>query len=120
MRAFLKLSRCMTTKACRKPDVPETAKRAVLDRWKDKLDSPKKRKALTPYQRASVAAAQEWRCMSCNILFKALWHIDHVVPLADGGADDLQNMQALCADCHMTKTVEENIRRSRGGQAIPP
>jgi 5-methylcytosine-specific restriction endonuclease McrA len=102
-----------TAKVRRSPDVPEAAKRAVLDRWKDKLDAPKKRKALTPYQRASVAAAQEWRCMSCGILFKALWHVDHVVPLADGGEDALTNMQALCADCHMAKTSEENIRRSR-------
>lgn len=114
MRTFLKTAlRATATKACRKPDVPETVKRAVLDRWKDKLEAPKKRKALTPYQRASVAAAQEWRCMSCSILFKALWHVDHVVPLADGGADDLKNMQALCANCHTTKTSEENMIRKK-------
>jgi 5-methylcytosine-specific restriction endonuclease McrA len=114
MRTFLKTAvRAATTKACHKPEVPEAAKRAVLDRWTSKLAAPKKRKALTPYQRASVAAAQEWRCMSCNILFKALWHIDHVVPLADGGADDVKNMQALCAICHADKTSEENMRRKK-------
>lgn len=114
MRTFLKTAfRATTTKACHKPEVPETAKRAVLDRWTSKLDSPKKRKALTPYQRASVAAAQEWRCNACGVLFKALWHVDHVVPLADGGADDPCNMQALCANCHCSKTAEENMIRKK-------
>lgn len=98
------------TKAARKPT---PAKRAVLDRWKANLGDAKKRRALTPYQRASVAAAQEWRCSACDVLFKALWHVDHVLPLADGGADTLDNMQALCADCHMDKTADENMRRAR-------
>lgn len=113
MRLFLKMSRCLTTKACRKPPVPEPVKRAVLDRWTAKLESSKKRRALTPYQRASVAAAQEWRCNHCRVLFKALWHVDHVVPLADGGMDDPCNMQALCANCHCDKTSEENMLRKK-------
>lgn len=113
MRAFLRISRCITTKARREPPVPEPVKRAVLDRWTAKLEGSKKRKSLTPYQRASVAAAQEWRCNACGVLFKALWHVDHVVPLADGGADDLKNMQALCAICHCDKTSEENMLRKK-------
>lgn len=73
--------------------------------------TPVARSRLTPYQRASVAAAQLWRCNYCRVLFKALWHVDHVVPLADGGMDDPCNMQALCADCHATKTAAENMLR---------
>ena len=71
------------------------------------------RRALTPYQRALVASEQAWRCNHCSVLFKALWHIDHVTPLADGGADHLTNMQALCADCHASKTSEENMIRTK-------
>lgn len=72
------------------------------------------RRTLTPYQRALVASGQEWRCNHCSVLFKALWHVDHVLPLADGGPDELDNMQALCADCHATKTAEENSSRPAG------
>lgn len=75
--------------------------------------SPVIRSRLTPYQRASVAAAQSWRCNCCRVLFKALWHVDHVVPLADGGEDDPCNMQALCANCHASKTSEENMLRKQ-------
>ena len=32
-------------------------------------------------------------------------HVDHVVPRADGGTDDEENLQALCATCHARKTV---------------
>ena len=76
-------------------------------------EPPARRRALTPYQRALVASEQAWRCKHCSVLFKALWHIDHVTPLADGGADDLTNMQALCADCHASKTSEENMIRKK-------
>jgi len=71
------------------------------------------RRKLTPYERASVAAGQGWRCQTCRALFKALWHVDHVTPLVDGGADSRGNMQALCAECHADKTAAE--ARERGG-----
>lgn len=73
---------------------------------------PVERRTLTPYQRATVAARQRWRCATCCVLFKALWHIDHITPLADGGEDDFPNMQALCANCHTDKTAAENAARS--------
>lgn len=39
---------------------------------------------------------------------------DHVIPLAEGGADDETNEQALCAACHEVKSIAESQRgRSR-------
>jgi 5-methylcytosine-specific restriction enzyme A len=35
---------------------------------------------------------------------------DHVVNLADGGRDDESNEQAICEDCHATKTAAEAHR----------
>jgi 5-methylcytosine-specific restriction endonuclease McrA len=68
---------------------------------------------LTPFQRQVVAAGQQWRCNHCSVLFGPLWHVDHVVPLADGGDDASSNMQALCAVCHAIKTADENQRRRK-------
>ena len=34
-------------------------------------------------------------------------HIDHIVPLAAGGDNEPDNLQALCKPCHFTKTKEE-------------
>jgi 5-methylcytosine-specific restriction protein A len=35
---------------------------------------------------------------------------DHIKPLAEGGADDNTNTQALCADCHDRKSSSEAVR----------
>ena len=39
---------------------------------------------------------------------------DHIVPLADGGADDDENVQGLCSACHAAKTAREAGERARG------
>ena len=42
---------------------------------------------------------------------------DHITPLAEGGMDDDDNTQALCAACHEVKSKAEQARgvaRSRG------
>lgn len=42
--------------------------------------------------------------------------VDHVVPLADGGADDEANLQTLCPEHHAAKTAREAAARAgRGG-----
>jgi len=38
---------------------------------------------------------------------------DHVLALADGGADTDENMQALCLTCHLAKTRMENEKRAK-------
>lgn len=40
---------------------------------------------------------------------------DHIVPKAEGGADDDGNLQTLCRKCHQAKTdAEKNRRRGAG------
>lgn len=39
---------------------------------------------------------------------------DHVVPLAKGGAPNcMENLQPICADCHLDKTNADNGKRVR-------
>ena len=38
---------------------------------------------------------------------------DHRIPLAEGGADDVTNEQAICDDCHSIKTKAESARGVR-------
>jgi 5-methylcytosine-specific restriction protein A len=40
---------------------------------------------------------------------------DHVIPLAEGGADDESNLVGLCAACHRVKTQQESRRGRRRG-----
>ena len=68
-----------------------------------------------------MARREKW--LSANPLCKACdqagrtaaaMHVDHVVPLADGGPDVEANMQSLCIPCHKMKTNRENARRAAG------
>lgn len=47
---------------------------------------------------------------------------DHVIPLAEGGTETVDNEQPLCNDCHATKTAEESargVKRAFGGSTAP-
>ena len=39
---------------------------------------------------------------------------DHIIPLAEGGADDDDNVQGLCRDCHDVKSKQESARGRNG------
>lgn len=51
-------------------------------------------------------------CLTANRVTAATIR-DHVVPLAEGGADDDTNTQALCSTCHETKRIAEATRGLR-------
>ncbi len=39
--------------------------------------------------------------------------VDHVLSKAQGGDDDMGNLQSICVECHQRKTSEETGRRWR-------
>ena len=48
------------------------------------------------------------RCRACELVFPPRFlNVDHVVAIADGGSDSLDNLQILCKDCHRAKTSNE-------------
>ena len=59
-----------------------------------------------------VGARQAWRCNLCKELLPAVFHLDHIRPLWDGGSNDLdENSQILCTPCHAVKTLNEERAR---------
>lgn len=44
---------------------------------------------------------------------RTLWEADHVVPLVEGGTNDLENYRTLCIPCHRRVTAELAYRRSK-------
>ncbi|MGR3913989.1 MAG: HNH endonuclease, partial [Gammaproteobacteria bacterium] len=47
---------------------------------------------------------QQGRCNGCKADFQFRhFEVDHIVPLADGGADTDDNLQLLCGSCNRIK-----------------
>ena len=72
------------------------------------------RRRLTPSQKAEILERQAWTCgcgKGCDLRGQAVEY-DHMLPLALGGADTLENMQALLVDHHKAKT-RDDIKRIR-------
>jgi len=51
-------------------------------------------------------------CANCG-RFSAKWQHDHIVSLASGGADTLENSRTLCKSCHRSKTGPETTQRAK-------
>jgi 5-methylcytosine-specific restriction endonuclease McrA len=70
-----------------------------------------KRRRLNAGIRVEVAASQDCKCNVCSEKLSRDFEIDHIIPLASNGRDELENMQALCRGCHGKKTWRENATR---------
>lgn len=67
--------------------------------------APGNKRAVARKQRWMIAFRQHYVCATCNMLLHPKgFDIDHIVELRDGGKDELDNLQALCATCHAKKT----------------
>jgi 5-methylcytosine-specific restriction endonuclease McrA len=58
--------------------------------------------------------AQNGMCAACGIVM-AKWHVDHIMPLALGGAHEINNLQLLCPPCNLSKSSKHpaEFMRSR-------
>lgn len=74
--------------------------------------STEPRKRLTHQSRWLLAAKQEFKCNLCSETLGVCTHVDHIIPLANGGNNSLQNLQMLCVECHNRKTTLEARSRA--------
>ena len=56
-----------------------------------------------------VAAEQGWKCGACKQQLPAWFEVDHKIRLENGGSNHVDNLVALCRDCHGKKTAFENL-----------
>ena len=50
---------------------------------------------------------KQWGCVECKS--KTRLTIDHIIPLSNGGANKIENLQWLCQECHWNKNVNRRI-----------
>ena len=56
-----------------------------------------------------VASNQKWTCNMCYKMLDASYEIDHTIPLYKGGTNNVENLQALCRNCHGLKTINDKL-----------
>lgn len=56
-----------------------------------------------------VASQQGWKCAKCQHQLKATFEVDHKIDLQLGGTNHVNNLAALCRECHGEKTMMRNL-----------
>ena len=56
-----------------------------------------------------IASNQKWKCSHCQNLLDNTYEVDHITALYKGGSNELNNLEALCRNCHGKKTFMEKM-----------
>lgn len=93
---------------CEKAEIPFNNQSIgqLLCQLRDKFFVVKRAKFTTEL-REEIKHQQEGQCIMCKEMLGDKFHIDHIKPLANGGTNDKNNLQALCQSCHIDKSREE-------------
>lgn len=91
----------------------------AIPRWKPPRLRPPRTREQAHYTTAAWAAIRRAvivrdaaTCRVCRRVVEGReLHVDHILPLEDGGTDALANLQVLCREHHGQKTIAEQRRR---------
>ena len=67
------------------------------------------KRSVSETKKKYVASKQNWNCAHCNNQLSAWFEVDHILKLEDGGTNNVDNLRALCRECHGEKTGMENL-----------
>jgi DNA replication protein DnaC len=66
-----------------------------------------KRVPFTKEVKAQVLNKSTNKCATCKEKLSTAYQIDHIKPLAGGGSNEIDNLQALCMKCHKDKCEKD-------------
>lgn len=69
----------------------------------------KSKRSVSETKKKFVASQQNWICGDCEEQLTAWFEVDHKLRLERGGTNELNNLVALCRNCHGKKTALENM-----------
>jgi hypothetical protein len=70
---------------------------------------PGTKRSVSETKKKYVAANQNWKCGNCKSQLDHTFEIDHKIRLEYGGGNEVDNLIALCRNCHGRKTASENM-----------
>jgi len=85
-------------------EIPNASEKKILSSGKNST-----KRSVSETKKKYVASLQNWKCTKCNKQLNAWFEVDHKIRLEYGGGNDVQNLEALCRECHGRKTAMENM-----------
>ena len=74
------------------------------------LMKPPKRPNVRTADETAILRAQNYECVICgDWLTRDSAHLDHAIARFLGGSDAVQNIQAVCVQCHIGKSYQETL-----------
>ena len=67
------------------------------------------KRSVSETKKKFVASRQDWKCGDCQHQLTAWFEVDHKIRLEYGGSNHIDNLVALCRECHGKKTTMENL-----------
>jgi len=67
------------------------------------------KRSVSETKKKFVASSQNWKCGDCGEQLSAWFEVDHKIRLEYGGSNHIDNLVALCRECHGKKTTFENL-----------
>lgn len=67
------------------------------------------KRSVSETKKKFVASNQNWQCGNCGKQLNAWFEVDHKIRLEYGGTNHVDNLVALCRECHGEKTAMENL-----------
>jgi hypothetical protein len=82
---------------------------APIDRRILNSGSKGTKRSVSETKKKYVASMQNWKCGNCKQQLNHTFEIDHKVRLEYDGSNNVDNLVALCRNCHGEKTAMENM-----------
>ena len=71
--------------------------------------STSSKRSVSETKKKYVASKQGWKCNSCGEQLSHTFQVDHKIDLQFGGTNNVENLAALCNNCHAEKTAANNL-----------
>ena len=63
------------------------------------------KRSVSETKKKFCASRQGWKCSGCSQILNHTYEIDHIISLENGGSNNIDNLTALCRNCHGVKTA---------------
>tara|TARA_Y100001970_G_C14046224_1_gene756471 strand:+ start:108 stop:689 length:582 start_codon:yes stop_codon:yes gene_type:complete len=84
---------------------PSMANTPQYKRMMNSGKNNRNKRCVSETKKKFIASSQDWKCNKCGMKLSASFEVDHKKDLQYGGTNHVDNLEALCRNCHGEKTA---------------